>query len=55
MAINTKTARLGKQNETRSAAAGRPRLSFGRRVTDRDRKFFTEQMALLLETGTPLQ
>ena len=31
-----------------------PKLRFERGLGDNDRKFFTEQMALLLETGTPL-
>ncbi len=32
-----------------------PQIQLRRKISDRDRKFFTEQMALLLETGTPLQ
>jgi type II secretory pathway component PulF len=49
--------------ELRSAATAAPRRSLGeqfaalrrpRRISDRDRRFFTEQMALLLSTGTNL-
>ena len=54
MAISTRRQATAKVGEAASLPAlGGIRL--GKRVTDRDRKFFTEQMALLLETGTPLQ
>ena len=32
-----------------------PKMRLGKAIGDSERKFFTEQMALLLETGTPLQ
>ena len=55
MAINT---RMQAQSAPAEKPASRnielPKLSFGASVGDHDRKFFTEQMALLLETGTPL-
>ncbi len=39
----------------KSAAAAKPAFSLGsRKVTAKDRMFFTEQLALLLETGTSL-
>lgn len=44
--------------ETPAAGAARPtlarRFEFKRKVSVKDRQFFTEQLALLLETGTPL-
>ena len=51
MPINTRQAAPA----PRSANLSLPKFRFGSGVDDRDRKFFTEQMALLLETGTPLQ
>lgn len=51
MAINTKSRPV----EPDSKSMNMPKLALKRGISDRDRKFFTEQMALLLETGTPLQ
>jgi type II secretory pathway component PulF len=53
MAINT---RLDSVDEEGSASASSFDLGklFRKRIGPHDRKFFTEQMALLLETGTPL-
>lgn len=51
MAISTKS----RPAAATSSAIALPRLQFKRRISDRERTFFTEQMALLLETGTPLQ
>ena len=39
--------------ETRAEGPAR-RFEFKRKVSVKDRQFFTEQLALLLETGTPL-
>lgn len=52
MAIDTRSRRM-----TRDATSTSLSLQglWKRGVTTRDRRFFTEQMALLLETGTPLQ
>ena len=54
MAIDTRL-----KTASRKAASTREpwRLKqlFARRVSDKDRRFFTEQMALMLETGTPIQ
>ena len=53
MAIDTRLNSVHKK-----AGAAAPGLRFGRLfkkgVGDKERKFFTEQMSLLLETGTPL-
>lgn len=54
MAINTRPQAASKQVSTESAFA-LPKFRIGNRISERERKFFTEQMALLLETGTPLQ
>ncbi len=54
MAINTKKKALQK-NASSSATAFASKSLFNRGISDSDRKFFTEQMALLLETGTSLQ
>ncbi len=54
MAINTRTTAVVAETGTPSKIA-LPKFSFGRSIGDADRQFFTEQMALLLETGTPLQ
>ncbi len=57
MAINTRVqapAPTVEKSATRATELSKLNLSFGSGVGDRDRKFFTEQMALLLETGTPL-
>lgn len=57
MAINTRArapAPTTEKSSARSVEMPKLNLNFGAGVGDRDRKFFTEQMALLLETGTPL-
>ncbi len=55
MAINTRIQAPAATVEKGEARVRElPKLSFGAGVGDSDRKFFTEQMALLLETGTPL-
>ncbi|MDJ0776562.1 MAG: type II secretion system F family protein [Gammaproteobacteria bacterium] len=56
MAINTRAqARPAPAEKPTARSFEMPKLSFGGGgVGDSDRKFFTEQMALLLETGTPL-
>jgi len=54
MAINTKS-QVPAQTAPESKSLSLPGLQFKRGISDKDRKFFTEQMALLLETGTPLQ
>ena len=53
MAINTR--QLSSAQGAAPSATESPGFSFGARVTASDRKFFTEQMSLLLETGTNLQ
>ena len=55
MAINTRVQSPAPAVEKKSARLpALPKLQFGATVGDQDRKFFTEQMSLLLETGTPL-
>ena len=54
MAINTKK-KTPKASPSDSVPGLLSRLQFNRGVSDKERKFFTEQMALLLETGTSLQ
>ena len=54
MAINTKI-KAPQENASSSVAGFASKLQFKKRISDKDRKFFTEQMALLLETGTSLQ
>ena len=54
MAINTKK-RAADQNTSGSVFAFTSKMQFKKSISDRERKFFTEQMALLLETGTSLQ
>ncbi len=54
MAISTKS-RPAAARPASSSSPALSKLEFRRGISDRDRKFFTEQMALLLETGTPLQ
>ncbi len=53
MAIDTRVSSVTKKAEESS-----PGFSIGKllqkRIGDKERKFFTEQMSLLLETGTPL-
>jgi type II secretory pathway component PulF len=51
MAINTRQQATAKT----ASLPAMPKMQFKRSISDQDRKFFTEQMALLLETGTPLQ
>lgn len=53
MAINTR--QISPVAEAKPASPALPKLRLRRAVGDSERKFFTEQMALLLETGTPLQ
>lgn len=54
MAINIKQ-QLSADKTPASSFWSTVKLKFGPTISDRDRKFFTEQMALLLETGTSLQ
>jgi type II secretory pathway component PulF len=54
MAINTKSTAPAASTSA-STSVSIPKLQFKKSISDKDRKFFTEQMALLLETGTPLQ
>ncbi len=53
MPISTKQVTTVAETKTTSPAL--PKIQLKKSVSDSDRKFFTEQMALLLETGTPLQ
>jgi len=54
MAINTRqTAAVAPVSTPVSASL--PKFQFKRAIGDNERRFFTEQMSLLLETGTPLQ
>ena len=53
MPINTKS--VAPAAEPGKTTPALPHFQFKKSISDRDRKFFTEQMALLLETGTPLQ
>ncbi len=54
MAINTKSRAVVAQEST-PLAASLPKFQFKQAIGDKERRFFTEQMSLLLETGTPLQ
>ena len=54
MAISTRASKPAPATAAKSRPA-LPQIQLRRKISDRDRKFFTEQMALLLETGTPLQ
>ena len=54
MAINTKI-KSPQADASSSVTSFASKLPFKQGISDRDRKFFTEQMALLLETGTSLQ
>ena len=54
MAINTRQAAAVAQTSAPLSAA-KPKFRFRQAIGDRERRFFTEQMSLLLETGTPLQ
>jgi type II secretory pathway component PulF len=51
MAINTRQQAPARQASSLSLAS----LKFGKSIGDKERRFFTEQMSLLLETGTPMQ
>ena len=54
MAINTRQAAVAVagSNSTPATLSG---FRLEKAVGDQERRFFTEQMSLLLETGTPLQ
>ena len=54
MAINTRQQATVAQEST-SLTGSMPKFQFGQAIGDRERRFFTEQISLLLETGTPLQ
>jgi type II secretory pathway component PulF len=54
MAISTKK-KAPQENVSNSGFSFGSKLQFKKSITDKERKFFTEQMALLLETGTSLQ
>ena len=54
MAINTKSRAVVAQEST-PLSVSLPRFQFRHEIGDRERRFFTEQISLLLETGTPLQ
>jgi len=53
MAINTQL-KTSAEDSSKSASSFDLGQLFKKRIGPHDRKFFTEQMALLLETGTPL-
>ena len=53
MAIDTRSSRAASQSTNNPAGFDLGGL-FKKRIGARERRFFTEQMALLLETGTPL-
>ncbi len=55
MPISTKPQTLPAADTASSSALALPKLQLNKKIGDSERKFFTEQMALLLETGTPLQ
>lgn len=55
MAINTRQAAAPRESSSTSLISALAGLKLKKRISDKDRKFFTEQMALLLETGTSLQ
>jgi type II secretory pathway component PulF len=54
MAIDTRL-KTASRKATSTREPWRLKQLFARRVGDKDRRFFTEQMALMLETGTPIQ
>jgi type II secretory pathway component PulF len=54
MAINTRQ-QLAVTSASSSASASMPKFQFRPAIGDKERRFFTEQISLLLETGTPLQ
>ena len=53
MAIDTRTSALARRNHPVQSSGPLAGL-FRHRIDNKDRRFFTEQMALLLETGTPI-
>ena len=53
MAIDTRAASLARQTSA-DRREGLFAGLFGHRIGARERRFFTEQMSLLLETGTPI-
>ena len=55
MPISTKPQTLPTTETSSAPARALPKLQLNKKIGDSERKFFTEQMALLLETGTPLQ
>ncbi len=55
MPISTKPQTLPTADTSSSTTPALPKLQLNKKIGDSERKFFTEQMALLLETGTPLQ
>ena len=54
MAIDTRQ-QVALTQSSPSPSASIPRFQLRQAVGDKERRFFTEQIALLLETGTPLQ
>ena len=54
MAINTKQ-QVAVASASATMPASMPKFQFRQAIGDKERRFFTEQMSLLLETGTPLQ
>ena len=54
MPINTKH-QVAVTSASTSMPASMPKFQFRQAIGDKERRFFTEQMSLLLETGTPLQ
>ena len=54
MAINTRQQVTTQQTST-SSLSWLANFQFSKSIGDRERRFFTEQMSLLLETGTPMQ
>jgi len=54
MAINTRQQAVVAQAST-PISASLPKFQFRQAIGDKERRFFTEQISLLLETGTPLQ
>ena len=54
MAINTRQPAAAKKTADAKTTSAL-NFSFAKPVGDKERRFFTEQMSLLLETGTPLQ
>ena len=54
MAINTRQ-QAREQQPSIPLLVSLAKFKFGKAIGDKERRFFTEQMSLLLETGTPLQ